>query len=125
LIQTSGASEMFEQILRVGTDDVVIAISFPRYSTRTVKAVQYARHQGAKVIAITDSTASPLCASATYTLLARSDIASFVDSLVAPLSVINALVAAIGMRKKAEIETTFERLEEIWQEYEVYEKHES
>lgn len=122
IIQTSSASEMFEQILRVDEKDAVIAISFPRYSTRTVKAVQYAKNQNAKIIAITDAETSPLNELSTYTLLARSDIASFVDSLVAPLSLINALVAAIGMRKKDEISKTFDKLEKIWDEYDVYEK---
>ena len=124
-VQVSTASGMFEQILRVDEDDVVIAMTFPRYSTRTVKAVRYARDKKAKVIAITDSEASPLSEFATYTLIARSDIASFVDSLVAPLSLINALIAAIGLRKKDEVSRTFEKLEKIWEEYDVYEKVEN
>ena len=124
-VQVSTASGMFEQILRVDEDDVVIAMTFPRYSTRTVKAVRYARDKKAKIIAITDSEASPLSEFATYTLVARSDIASFVDSLVAPLSLINALIAAIGLRKKDEVSKTFEKLEKIWEEYDVYEKVEN
>lgn len=122
LIHTTSASEIFEQILRITSEDVVIGISFPRYSARTIKAIQYAQNQSAKVIAITDSETSPLNAYSNHTLIARSDIASFVDSLVAPLSVINALVAALGMRKKADISKTFQQLESIWEEYEVYEK---
>jgi len=122
LIHTTSASEIFEQILRITSDDVVIGISFPRYSARTIKAIQYAQNQSAKVIAITDSETSPLNAYSNHTLIARSDIASFVDSLVAPLSVINSLVAALGMRKKADISKTFQQLEKIWDEYEVYEK---
>ena len=122
LIHTTSASEIFEQILRITSEDVVIGISFPRYSARTIKAIQYAQNQSAKVVAITDSETSPLNLYSTHTLIARSDIASFVDSLVAPLSVINALVAALGMRKKADISKTFQQLETIWDEYEVYEK---
>ena len=122
LIHTTSASEIFEQILRITSEDVVIGISFPRHSARTIKAIQYAKNQSAKVIAITDSETSPLNLYSTHTLIARSDIASFVDSLVAPLSVINALVAALGMRKKADVSKTFQQLETIWDEYEVYEK---
>lgn len=123
LVHTTSVSEMFEQILKVTPDDVVIGISFPRYSSRTVKALQYAHDRGAKVVAITDSMFSPLVSNATHCLIARSDMASFVDSLVAPLSVINALIVALGMKKKKETYDTFERLEQIWDEYDVYEKY--
>ncbi len=122
LVHTTSVSEMFEQILKLDPDDVLIGISFPRYSRRTIKALQYANSQGSKVVAITDSELSPLTKYATHTLLARSDMASFVDSLVAPLSVINALIVALGMRKKDDIYKTFEKLEHIWDEYKVYEK---
>lgn len=122
LINTTSASEIFEQILRVDKDDVVISISFPRYSARTIKAVQFAKNQNAKIIAVTDSKTSPLVKYATHTLIARSDIASFVDSLVAPLSVINSLVVALGMRKKENVYSSFDKLEKIWDEYNVYEK---
>lgn len=121
-IQTTLASEMFEQMLRVGKEDVVIGISFPRYSTRTVRAMEFARDQGATVVAITDSELSPLYDTANYRLLAKSDMASFVDSLVAPLSIINALIVAIGRKKAVEVTNTFQRLERIWDEYKVYEK---
>lgn len=121
-VQTTLASEMFEQILRVGEGDVVIGISFPRYSTRSVRAMEFARDQGATVVAITDSELSPLYDTASYRLLAKSDMASFVDSLVAPLSIINALIVAVGRKKSAEVTATFERLERIWDEYQVYEK---
>lgn len=121
-VQTTLASEMFEQMLKVGKDDVVIGISFPRYSTRTVRAMEYARDQGATVVAITDSEVSPLSDTASYKLLAKSDMASFVDSLVAPLSIINALIVAVGRKKNDEVSATFEKLEHIWDEYEVYEK---
>ena len=122
LIHTNSVSEIFEQILRVGDGDVVLGVSFPRYSKRTLKALEYSKKSGATVIALTDSRLSPLSQTADYTLLAKSDIASFVDSLVAPLSVVNALIVAIGMRKQKEISETFTHLESIWDEYEVYEK---
>jgi len=121
-VQTSLASEMFEQMLRVGPGDVVIGISFPRYSTRTVRAMEFARDQGATVIAITDSEQSPLAETASCKLLAKSDMASFVDSLVAPLSVVNALIVAVGQKKEQETAVTFQKLEHIWDEYQVYEK---
>lgn len=121
-VKTTLASEMFEQLLRVGPGDVVIGISFPRYSTRTVRGMEFARDQGATVVAITDSELSPLYDTAAYRLLAKSDMASFVDSLVAPLSVINALIVAVGRKRADEVTATFERLESIWDEYQVYEK---
>jgi DNA-binding MurR/RpiR family transcriptional regulator len=122
LVHTTSASEAFEQILRVGKGDVVLGISFPRYSRRTLKALEYARNSGATAIALTDSQLSPLSQAAHYTLIAKSDMASFVDSLVAPLSVINALIVALGMRKQDEISNIFNKLETIWDEYQVYEK---
>lgn len=122
LVHTTAVSEMFEQILRVGKGDVVIGASFPRYSRRTVKALQFAKDQGASVVAITDSPESPLAVLADASLLARSDIVSFVDSVVAPLSLVNALIVAVGRRKNADLAHTFETLEHIWEEYEVYEK---
>lgn len=121
-VHSNSASEVFEQLLRVGEGDVVIGVSFPRYSRRTVQAMNFARDRGAKVVAITDSATSPLAASATHTLLAKSDMASFVDSLVAPLSMVNALIVAVSRKKKEDLSHTFEKLEEIWDEYEVYEK---
>lgn len=124
LVHTTSVSEMFEQIIRAQQGDVVIGISYPRYSKRTIKALQFARNQGAKTIALTDSAESPVAQSADMYLLARSDMASFVDSLVAPLSLINALIVAIGMRRKDQVYNTFERLEKIWDEYDVYEKDE-
>jgi len=123
LVHTTSVSEMFEQIVNAAEGDVVIGISFPRYSRRTIKALQYVKSKGATVVAITDSIESPLAAYADHTLFARSDMTSFVDSLVAPLSVINALLVAIGMRRKEHISKTFEMLEKIWDEYQVYEKY--
>ena len=122
-IHTDSVSETFEQLLRIGEGDVLIGISFPRYSRRTIQAMKFAYDKNASVIALTDSVLSPLIRYADIALLAKSDMASFVDSLVAPLSVINALICAIGMKKKEDISETFERLEEIWEEYQVYEKY--
>ena len=121
LVHTTSTSEMFEQILNIGVDDIMIGISFPRYSKHTVKAFKYASSRGAKVIAITDCKASPLAAYADNILLARSDMVSFADSLVAPMSVINALIVAVGMRKSEYVVKNYERLEKIYDEYEVYE----
>ena len=124
LVHTNSVSEIFEQELRVGPGDVPFGISFPRYSKRTLSAMKYARDRGARVIALTDSQLSPLARVADHVLLARSDMASFVDSLVAPLSVINALIVAVGMSRRDEIEQTFNKLERIWEEYDVYENPE-
>ena len=124
LVHTNSVSEIFEQVLRVGPGDVLFGISFPRYSKRTLSAMKYARDRGARVIALTDSQLSPLARVADHVLLARSDMASFVDSLVAALSVINALIVAVGMSRRDEIEQTFNKLERIWEEYDVYEKPE-
>lgn len=121
---TNSSSELFEQILRIGEGDVLIGISFPRYSKRTVKAMNYAKDQGATVIAITDSETAPSAQIADHTLLAKSDMASFVDSLVAPLSLVNALIVAVSREKEEELAGTFGKLEQIWDEYEVYEKTE-
>ncbi len=121
-ISANTTSEIFEQILRVGEGDVVIGVCFPRYSSRTVKAMQYARDRGATVIAITDSEASPIASKAHITLTAKSDMISFVDSLVAPLSLVNALIVAISQKRNQDVAETFRHLEQIWDEYEVYEK---
>lgn len=118
----TSASEIFEQLLRVGPNDVVIGVSFPRYSKRTVKALQFAKDRGARVVAITDSPDSPLAGTAHRLLLAKSDMVSFVDSLVAPLSLVNALIVAISRVKKQELSHSLGELEHIWEEYEVYEK---
>lgn len=122
LVHTSSVSEMFEQILNLEQGDVVIGISFPRYSKRTIQALQYAKDSGACVISLTDSSTSPLVSLSDIALISRSDMASFADSLVAPLSLINALIVAVSMQKKEEVTRNFEKLEEIWEEYHVYEK---
>ena len=124
LVHTTSVSEMFEQVMKAGEGDVVIGISFPRYSRRTIKAMQFVKSQGATVIAITDSRESPVASCADHSLTARSDMASFVDSLVAPLSVINALIVAIGAKKRKDVYETFDRLEKIWEEYQIYEPYE-
>ena len=121
-VAANTASEGFETMLRVGAEDVVIGVSFPRYSSRTVQAMNFARDRGATTIAITDSEASPLAPISNYTLKARSDMASFVDSLVAPLSLVNALLVAVSRKKNDDLANTFEDLEKIWEEYGVYEK---
>ena len=121
-ISANTVSEVFEQILRVGPEDVVIGVCFPRYSSRTVKAMHYAQDRGATVIAITDSEASPVAAQAHITLTAKSDMVSFVDSLVAPLSLANALIMAVSQKRQKDVANTFKQLETIWEEYDVYEK---
>ncbi|AKA68483.1 MULTISPECIES: MurR/RpiR family transcriptional regulator [Clostridium] len=115
-----GISDIFEQMINVTDEDLVIGIGFPRYAARTIEALSFAQSRGAKVTAITDSLLSPLAARADYTLIAQSNMASFVDSLVSPLSVINALIIAVGLREKEKISKTFSDLEGIWQEYQVY-----
>ena len=122
VINGSSASEVFEQILRVNTDDVFIALSFPRYSRRTIKAMRYARDMGAFVIGITDSPASPIAKLSDIALYARSDMVSFLDTLVAPLSLVNALIVATSAKAQTDLYSNFEKLERIWEEYEVYEK---
>jgi len=125
LVHTTSVSEMFEQILSVGEGDVVIGISFPRYSKRTIKAMKFARSTGATVIALTDKSNTPIADNADVCLMAPSDMMSFVDSLVAPLSVINALIAAIGYRRQDHVAQMLEKLERIWDEYDVYDKGDS
>lgn len=122
LITTNSASETFEQIFDAGKEDCIIAISYPRYSRRTLNAVKYAHDKGSKVIAITDSELSPIYPYADHKIIATSDMSNFVDSLVAPLSIINAIIVALVMRNEEEIAKKFTALENIWDEYQVYEK---
>ena len=124
LLNTNSSSELFEQMIRIGEEDVIIGISFPRYSMRTLKALEFANNRNAKVITLTDSIHSPMNLYSSCNLIARSDMASIVDSLVAPLSVINALVVALSMRKQKEVVETLGSLEKIWDEYQVYNKDE-
>ena len=125
IISSGGANELYEQLFHVGEHDVVYGISFPRYSSSTVRALQFVKSRGARVVAVTDSALSPIARYADYALYARSDMASFVDSLVAPLSLFNALIIAIGMRRKEDVAKTFSELEGIWEEYGVYEKNDA
>ncbi len=120
-VNVNSVSEIYEQIMRIGPQDVFIGISFPRYSTRTVKAMHFAKSQGARLIAITDSLDSPLARMSDVTLVAKSDMASFVDSLVAPLSLVNALIVAVGRKTNQNLAETFGRLEQVWADYDVYE----
>lgn len=122
LVSSSSASEVFEQIYHIGERDVLISITFPRYSQRSVKAAKYAKSAGATVVGITDTEHSPIAPYSDHLLCARSDMVSFVDSLVAPLSLIDALIVAVGMKKKNETVGTYRRLESVWEEYDVYEK---
>ena len=122
IVTTSGVVEMFEKIVGVNSEDVVIAFSFPRYSAATVKAVEYCRSTGANVIAITDNQESPVGQCADHVICAKSDMVSLVDTLVAPLSVINALIVAIAAKREKQLHRTFDTLEHIWEEYHVYEK---
>ena len=124
LLQTNSSSEIFEQMVRIGEEDVIIGISFPRYSMRTLKALEFANNRNAKVITITDSIHSPMNLYSSCNLIADSDMASIVDSLVAPLSVINALIVALCMKKQKEVAKTLTTLEEIWDEYQVYDNDE-
>ena len=124
LLHTSSSSELFEQMVRISEEDVIIGISFPRYSMRTLKAMEFANNRNAKVITLTDSVHSPMNLYSSCNLIAKSDMASIVDSLVAPLSVINALIVALCMRKQSEVAETLEALVDIWNEYQVYESDE-
>lgn len=121
LLHDTAVSEIYEQILRIGKGDVLIAVSYPRYSTRTLKAMRFAKSTGATIISLTDGENSPLVNMSDVTLFARSDMVSFLDSLVAPLSLINALIVAVGLKSKDALSDTFSRLENLWTENDVYE----
>ena len=122
VVTVSGCSEMFEKVIDINADDVVVAFSFPRYSAATAKGAQYCRTTGAKVIGITDSRLSPLGQHCDHVLLAKSDMVSLVDSIVAPLSVVNALLVALASGREQTLSETFDTLEQVWEEYNVYEK---
>ncbi|NLN82636.1 MAG: MurR/RpiR family transcriptional regulator [Clostridiales bacterium] len=122
LIYTSSETEIFEDMLHINSQDVAIGISFPRYSSKSVKAMHFAYTRNAKVVAITDSKMSPIAEYATHLLLAHSDMATIVDSLVAPLSIINAIIVAISLKKKEIITNRLIELEKIWEEHDVYQK---
>ena len=125
IVTTSGGSEMFEKLVNVEAGDVVIAFSFPRYSTTTVKGAQYCRSVGAQVVALTNSNLSPLAQHSDYVLVAKSDMVSLVDSLVAPLSLVNALLVALASGRKEILQKNFDTLERVWEEYNVYEKRDT
>jgi DNA-binding MurR/RpiR family transcriptional regulator len=114
------ADDLYESLMRIGPEDLCVGISFPRYSARTVEALEYAKRQGAKVVALTDSRLSPIAELADYVLLAHSDMASFADSLTAPLSLINAILVALSLQNKDETSARFERLEGIWKREHAY-----
>lgn len=122
VVTVSGCSEMFEKVIDISSEDVVVAFSFPRYSAATAKGAQYCRTTGAKVIGITDSRLSPLGQHCDHVLLAKSDMLSLVDSIVAPLSVVNALLVALASGREQDLAKTFDTLEQVWEEYNVYEK---
>lgn len=119
-VVTYTIGDIFEQLFRINENDLVIGMGFPRYSSRTINALEYCKSRGAKVVAITDSLLSPLSSNADYTLVAKSNMESFVDSIVAPLSVLNALIVAVGIKEKANLSSSFARLEEIWDRYNIY-----
>jgi DNA-binding MurR/RpiR family transcriptional regulator len=121
-VTASGTGEMFEKLVNVGKNDVVIAFSFPRYSSVTVKGAECCRSVGATVIGLTNSSLSPLADSCDHLLLAKSDMVSVVDSLVAPLSVVNALIVALAAQREDALAQTFNTLEKVWDENHVYEK---
>lgn len=121
-ITASGTGQVLEKLISAGPDDVVIAFSYPRYSTSTVTGASFCHSKGAKIVAMTDSRTSPLGQTSDFVLQTKSDMASLVDSLVAPLSVVNALVVALAARREEKLAKTFSRLEEIWEKYQVYEK---
>ena len=125
LVTSNATSEMLEQMHHVSAGDVVIGISLPRYSSRTVKTLQYAHDCGANIVVITDSNEAPAARNADCVLLAKSDMVSVVDSLVAPMSLVNALIVTIGRRKEQEVSRIFEDLEHIWEEYQTYERVEA
>ena len=122
LVHDTSVSEVYEQVFRIQEGDVFIGISYPRYSSKTIKAMQFAKSTGATVIGITDGNGSPFVSVADIILFAKSDMVSFLDSLVAPMSLINALIVAIGYERPEKLEDTYHRLENIWSEYDVYEK---
>ncbi len=123
LIDTTAGSELFQQMMAIGEGDVMVAISFPRYSKRVIKAVEFARRAGADVVALTDSADAPIAHSAQQVLIAQSDMASYVDSLVAPLSLLNAIIVAVSRAREDEVRARLEKLEGIWDEYDVYDKN--
>lgn len=122
VVNATSETEIYEQLFRISSEDIIIGISFPRYSRIAIKAIEFASDRKASIISITDCMDSPMTECADHIILARSDMASIVDSLVAPLSMINALIVATALKKKDNIANTFKELEGLWEQYEVYEK---
>ena len=122
LVQSNAAGEIFEQLFRIGPEDVMIAISFPRYSKVTMNTVKFAQDRGATIIAVTDNELSPVYQMSDAALLAPCEMISFVDSMVAPLSIMNALLVSLAYRMGTDVSTTFAELEDIWNEYGVFGK---
>ncbi len=120
LVLQHGMSDIYEQMLHLGPNDVILGIGFPRYSIKTVQILKFARERGARVLCLTDSLLSPLAAIADLTVIAQSNMASFVDSLVAPLSIINAIIIAVGLKRRQAVSETFGKLEEIWENNKVF-----
>lgn len=117
---SSGPNDVFEQLLKLNSKDVIIIITYPRYSKRTLEVLNYVKEKGAKIIAITDSFLSPAVERADVSLIASSEMLSFVDSLVAPMSLINSLIVSLGIEKRNELNSYFQELEEIWKRYNIY-----
>jgi len=122
LVTSASTSDVFEQLLNIGENDLFFGISFPRYSKRTLTALKFVKERGATAIALTDSSLSPIAELADIHLYARSEMASFVDSLVAPLSLVNALIVAVGIKRREETSRAYAELERIWDKYEIYTK---
>jgi len=122
LVGAAGESSMLEQFLHAGPQDAVFGLSFPRYSHRTIRCLRFAEERGARIIVLTDRADAPAAAHADYLLTAPSHMASFVDSLVAPMSLLNALIAAVGARKKSDVQSAFLLLEDIWEQNREFEK---
>ena len=125
VVNDNKGSEVYEQMLRIGTEDVLFCISFPRYTSNSLRAAQFAKERGARIVALTDNDSSPFASIADVVLYAKSDMVSFLDSLVAPLSVLNAIIIAISARRRETLDETFENLEKLWAEYEVFTKGEN
>ena len=124
LLASTSTSEIFEQMIRIDEKDAMIGISFPRYSMRTLKAMEFANDRNAKVISITDTIHSPMCIYSSCNLMAKSEMVSIVDSLAAPLSLINALVVALCLKRPDDVRKNLESLENVWDNYHVYLKDE-
>ena len=122
LISSNSESEMFEEIIKISPDDVCIALSFPRYSKQVYNVLSFARDKGAKIVAITDNENAPIASLADHVLIAKSEMTSFMDSLVAPLSIINALMLSVARQRSDEVKQAFVDLEKVWDQYDVYEK---